>query len=67
VVPGAVPASFYDSIALAGSEAGFAYMRFRQIQKGRAVPSGIVIAGTPGEEELRREGRTWLSGGRLIG
>jgi hypothetical protein len=67
VVPGAVPASFYDSIALAGSEAGFAYMRFRQIQKGRSVPSGIVIAGTPGEEELRREGRTWLSGGRLIG
>jgi transposase len=29
--------------------------------------TGIVIAGTPGEEELRREGRAWLSGGRLIG
>jgi SnoaL-like domain len=62
VVPGMVPASFYDSIALS-RDAGFAYMRFRQIQKGRSVPSGIVMAGSPAEQELRREGRAWLSGG----
>jgi hypothetical protein len=62
VVPGTVPASFYDSIALS-RDGGFAYMRFRQTKKGRAVPSGIVIAGSRSEEELRREGRAWLSGG----
>ena len=62
VVPGAVPLSFYDQVALSGSEAGFAYMRFRQIKKGRTVPSGIVIAGSPAEDALREEGQRWLAG-----
>ena len=61
--PGAVPLAFYDHIALSGSEAGFAYMRFRQIKKGRTVPTGIVIARSPAEDALRREGRAWLAGG----
>jgi len=61
VVPGAVPPSFYEQITLAGSEAGFAFMRFRQIKKGRAVPAAIVIAGTPQEDALREEGQTWLA------
>src|SRR5262245_22879492 len=60
VVPGTVPASFSDAIVLGGAEAGFACMRFRQIKKGRAVPSGIVIAGTRAEDALRDEARNWL-------
>jgi SnoaL-like protein len=61
VVPGAVPPSFYEQIALAGSEAGFAFMRFRQVKKGRAVPASIVVAGTRQEDALREEGRAWLA------
>jgi hypothetical protein len=38
-------------------------MRFRQIKKGRTVPSAIVIAGSPAEDALRHEGRAWLAGG----
>src|SRR5262245_19740086 len=62
VVPGAVPASFHAGIALTGPDAGFAFMRFRQIKKGRSVPSAIVIAGSPADDALRREARAWLSG-----
>ena len=65
VVPGAVPASFYAAVDPTGSEPGFAFMRFRQMKKGRAVPSGIVIAGTPAEVALRDEARSWLSGIQL--
>jgi SnoaL-like domain len=36
VIPGAVPVSFFAAIDLSGSDAGFAYMRFRQQKKGRA-------------------------------
>jgi SnoaL-like domain len=60
VIPGAVPGSFYDATALAGTEAGFAFMRFRQMKKGRSVPPTIVIAGSPAEDALRRDGRQWL-------
>jgi len=60
VVPGAVPDSFYDSVAFGGSDSGFAYMRFRQIKKGRAVPAGIVLAGSAAEAGLRRAAHAWL-------
>jgi hypothetical protein len=60
VVPGAVPPSFYEQVAIEGAEAGFAFMRFRQVKKGRAVPASIVVAGTAEEEALRDEGRKWL-------
>jgi hypothetical protein len=62
VVPGAVPASFYSDVSLTGHGAGFAFMRFRQMKKGRPVPPAIVVAGTPAEDALRDEARTWLSG-----
>jgi hypothetical protein len=62
VIPGTVRASFFATIDLTGGDAGFAYMRFRQMKKGRAVPAGIVIAGSEGEQLLREEGRTWLAG-----
>ncbi|HKA72288.1 MAG TPA: nuclear transport factor 2 family protein [Xanthobacteraceae bacterium] len=62
VVPGAVPASLYSDVSLTGHGAGFAFMRFRQMKKGRPVPPAIVVAGTPAEDALRHEARTWLSG-----
>ncbi len=61
MIPGAVPASFFAAIDLTGGDAGFAYMRFRQVKKGRAVPAGIVIAGSEGEQMLMEEGKNWLA------
>jgi hypothetical protein len=62
VVPGAVPPSFFDAVPLAGTESGFACMRFRQGKRGRTVPPGIVLGGTPAEQALREEGVRWLAG-----
>jgi hypothetical protein len=63
VIPGSVPASFYDSVPLSGLESGFAFMRFRQTKKGRTVPPGIILGDSPGEAELKAEGARWLQGG----
>jgi len=63
VVPGSVPASFYDAVPVAGPESGFAFMRFRQTRKGRTVPPGIVLGGSAGERKLRAEGEQWLAAG----
>lgn len=62
VIPGSVPASFYDAVSLASVENGFAFTRFRQTKKGRTVPPGIVLGGSPGETKLREEGARWLAG-----
>jgi hypothetical protein len=62
VVPGSVPASFYDQIVLTGPEHGFAFMRFRQIKKGRTIPTGLPLAGSKEEAALKDAGRRWLKG-----
>jgi hypothetical protein len=62
VVPGSVPAAFFEAVPVSGAESGFAYMRFRQGKRGRAVPEGIVIGGSAGEQRLREEGVRWLAG-----
>ncbi len=61
VVPGSVPASFYDGLPLQGSESGFAFMRLRfQKRKRQGIP--VVIAGSAEERELRAQGERWLEG-----
>ena len=62
VIPGSVPASFYQSVPLTGIESGFAFMRFRQVKKGRSVPPGIILGDSPGETLLKQEGARWLAG-----
>ena len=61
VVPGSVPASFYDQIDLTGVESGFAFMRLRQTKKGRAIPAGLPLVGSAEEAALKRDGRAWLT------
>jgi len=61
VIPGSVPASFYDQVKLEGPDNGFAFMRFRQIKKGRTIPK-VPLAGTPEEAALRAEAKRWLAG-----
>jgi hypothetical protein len=61
VIPGSVPASFYQQVDLSGPDNGFAFMRFRQTKKGRAIPK-VPLAGTPEEAKLRAEAQQWLKG-----
>jgi hypothetical protein len=60
VIPGSVPASFYDQVDLSGPDSGFAFMRFRQTKKGRTIPAGLPLAGSPEEAKLRDAARRWL-------
>ena len=62
VIPGSVPASFYDQVDLTGSESGFAFMKFRQTKKGRTIPN-VPLAGSAEEMELRAAAKAWLAGG----
>jgi hypothetical protein len=61
VIPGSVPASFYDQVDLSGPDNGFAFMKFRQTKKGRAIPK-VPLAGTPEEAKLRAAAKAWLAG-----
>lgn len=62
VVPGSMPPSFFDGVALEGAASGFAYMAFRQAKIGRSVPPGIVIGGSADERALKADGEAWLAG-----
>ena len=61
VIPGSVPASFYDQVDLSGEGSGFAFMRFRQTKKGRAIPTDLPLAGGSEEAKLREDARAWLA------
>ncbi len=63
VVPGSVPASYFDKLPVRGADSGVAFMRFRQGKKGRTVPPDIVLGGSEGERRLRQETEAWLAGG----
>jgi hypothetical protein len=60
-----VPAAFYSALKFHGDENGFAFMRLRQEKKGRTVPNGLVMGGTPSERRLKREGEVWLAEGSV--
>jgi len=45
-----------------GEESRFAFMRFRQIKKGRNVPDGMIMGDSEGERRLKLEGDAWLAG-----
>ena len=62
VIPGSVPASFYDQVKLMGPDNGFAFMRFRQTKKGRAIPAGLPLAGSAEEATLQTAAKRWLAG-----
>jgi hypothetical protein len=62
VIPGSVPASFYQQVDLTGAESGFAFMRFRQTKRGRTIPTGLPLAGSAEEAALRSEAKRWLEG-----
>ena len=61
VIPGSVPASFYDQVDLSGPDNGFAFMKFRQTKKGRAIPK-VPMAGSAEETALREAAKRWLNG-----
>jgi hypothetical protein len=60
VLPGAVPASFYDILEVSGEDSSCAFMRLRQKKKGRTVPSGLIMGGSAAEHALKQKGAEWL-------
>jgi SnoaL-like domain len=63
VLPGSVPAGFFDGIELHGPNAGMAFMRFRNAKVGRTMPPDVVVGGSDTERRLRAETEQWLAGG----
>jgi SnoaL-like domain len=63
VIPGAVPAAYFDSVRLEGHGSGFAFMQFRQDKHGRAAPPGLVFGHTEAERRLRDDVSRWLTAG----
>jgi hypothetical protein len=62
VIPGSVPAGFFDGVDLAGSHAAVALMRWRLEKRGGKIPADIPLGGTESERKLRAEGEVWLKG-----
>lgn len=62
VVPGSVPAAYFDKMPVIGPDSGVAFMRFRQTKKGRTVPPDIIIGGSDGERRLKQDAEAWLEG-----
>jgi len=63
VVPGSVPASYFEQMPVRGADSGVAFMRFRQTRRGRTVPPNIVLGGSDGERRLKQDAEAWLEGG----
>ncbi|HXQ52076.1 MAG TPA: nuclear transport factor 2 family protein [Stellaceae bacterium] len=63
VIPGSVPAAFFDGVRLTGRDAATGLMRWRSEKKGRKVPPDIDIGGADSEKKLRTEAEAWLAGG----
>ena len=63
VIPGSVPASFFDGIDFSGANASLGIMRWRAAKRGGKLPPDLPIGGTDSEKELRKENEAWLAGG----
>jgi hypothetical protein len=63
VVPGAVPAGFFNDVVLRGPRNAVAFQDLRQRLLGRAMPPGLVLGGSEEEKTLRRAAAAWLAGG----
>jgi hypothetical protein len=63
VLPTPVPASFWDGFTFGGDDSGCAFMKFRQVKKGRTVPAGLIMGGSEAEHRLKADGAAWLAGG----
>jgi hypothetical protein len=61
VLPGSVPAGFFDGVNLTGPDAAIGLMRWRIEKRGGKVPPDIPIGGTDRERQLRAEGEFWLA------
>ena len=60
VIPGTVPASFYEGVKLQGPDAGFAFMQLRLRKHGRKIVP-VVMSGSKEEAQLRTAAERWLS------
>ena len=65
VIPGSLPAGYFDGLRLSGAEASVGMMRWRLEKRGGKVSPDIALAGTDGEKKLRAETEAWMAGQRI--
>ena len=62
VIPGSIPAGFFEGVQLGGPDAAIAMARWRIERRGGTIRPGMAIGGTESEKTLRTEAEAWLSG-----
>jgi hypothetical protein len=62
VIPGSLPAGYFDGLRLSGAEASVGMMHWRLEKRGRKVSQDIALAGTDSEKKLRADTEAWLAG-----
>jgi hypothetical protein len=62
VIPGSVPASFFEGVDMTGPFAAIGLMRWRTAKRGGKIPEDLPIGGTESEKKLRAANEAWLAG-----
>lgn len=65
VIPGSLPADFFDGVPLEGPQAQLGLTRWRMAQRGGQFPSDVPVGGTDSETKLRTETEAWLNAAPL--
>jgi hypothetical protein len=62
VIPGSVPANFFEGVDMTGPFAAIGLIRWRTEKRGGKVPDDLPIGGTETEKQLRVANEAWLAG-----
>jgi hypothetical protein len=62
VIPGSVPAGFFEGVDMTGPFAAIGLIRWRTEKRGGKVPDDLPIGGTETEKKLRAANEAWLAG-----
>ena len=63
VIPGSVPADFFEGVDMTGPFAPIGLMRWRIAKRGGSLPPDLPIGNTESEKQLRKANEDWLAGG----
>ena len=62
VIPGSVPATFFEGVDMTGPFAAIGLIRWRTEKRGGKVPDDLPIGGAESEKTLRTANEAWLAG-----
>lgn len=62
VIPGSLPAGFFEGVDMTGPFAAIGLIRWRTEKRGGKVPDDLPIGGNDSEKRLRAANEAWLAG-----